>query len=127
MEALVLPAETLTRLTAENGQLALAALRHYGDLQYLHMVQRVYQSKEDSLFKVGSFLYMYSQAQPEEDKFHMAQEHVGSFVGLSRMQVSRVFQTLRKMGFITTGRHWVQVTDPDGLGELCMDLMEREK
>lgn len=127
VEALAFPMETLARLTAENGQLALAAIRHYSDLQYLHMVQRVYQSKEDSLFKVSSFLYMYSQAQPEEDKFHMAQEQVGSFVGLSRMQVSRVFRELREKGFIATGRNWVQVTEPDGLRDWCLALMEREE
>ena len=126
-EALVLSTETLTSLTRENGDLALAALRHYSDLQYLNMVQRVFQSREDSLFKVGSFLYMYSQAQPEDDRFHLTQEQVGSFVGLSRMQISRVFRELRENGFIATGRNWVQVTDPDGLRDWCLALMEREE
>lgn len=125
MEVLVLTREQLAAGVEESGALALTAIQQHCELEHLLLMQRLFHSGGAPRFKVGSFLYLYDQARPEVgDALYLTQENVANFVDLSRMQVSRVFRELRRLGLIQTGRHQILVTDPDGLSEWCMEQME---
>lgn len=125
VEALALPAKALEQLVRENGEFALTAIRHHCALENSLMTQRLFSEGLNSWYKVCNFLYLWNLNRGGTDpKSFLSQEEVAAIVGLSRVQVARVFARMRQEGLITTGRHWFQVMDMDRLRERCADLVE---
>lgn len=70
-----------------------------------------------------NFLYLWNLNRGGSDpRSFLSQEEVAAIVGLSRVQVARVFGRLRQEGLLTTGRHWFRVMDMDRLRRECAEL-----
>lgn len=64
----------------------------------------------------GSLFFIYLRGFPPSGQcIDLSQEEVASILGVSRVQVARVYQRLRKEGIIFSSRKRIQVIHPEGM------------
>lgn len=123
VDALRMTPELLKTLALQNPELCVRAM-DFSILYSNMLTTRLLQSTTSSDSKVCNFLYIYlNQGMDTAGRIPLTQEDVAAVTGLSRIQVARVYQRLRKMGILRASRGSVTILDRKALRNLCSETI----
>ncbi|MGN0159140.1 MAG: Crp/Fnr family transcriptional regulator [Brotaphodocola sp.] len=124
VSVLVLPPSALLEMTKTCPEFAVAAIDFHTIQSNMFIARQMVSIQNDVIAKVATFLYIYQYSYPTVNNcIHLTQDDVALSLGISRIQVARVYQTLRKEGIITTFRNGVQILNFDKLKKCCSELI----
>ena len=116
--------QTLERLFRSNGDFALQCFEHKCKEENLYLYRITGMTVWDSQRRVCEVLMDLSRVDQTEDGseidiMRMPQDELAAGLGLSRIQFSRVLQSLREDGVIDTQRKKIVILDAEKLREMC--------
>jgi len=112
--------KTARKLVLAYPTLALRVAENFCRQINLLYYDNVSQSFDDSDKRICTFLYLYdSNLQSKDHRIQLTQEEIASIIGIRRVQVARVFRSLREEKIISTHRNYLIITDIDKLALLC--------
>lgn len=122
---LEIPKYRIHNLMMENPDFAMAMNGAYSKYTTLLLYDLTSQLFDNALVKTCSFLHIYiSYMQPAVPSvIELTQEEIGDIIGLTRPNVSRALNVLKKDGIIETDRGLIRVTDHERLKTYCAGLM----
>jgi CRP-like cAMP-binding protein len=124
VDVIALPPEVQRALIRKDSDFAEASIDHYCRFCNLLLVRNLMSDSSDSLQKTAAFLYLYLYYMPDEDNIvHLSQETVASMTGVTRVQIARVINQLKKDGIIATGREKIQILKPEELKSISPSLV----
>lgn len=124
VEIIRFPSSLLVELSHKDKGFAEAVINSECRSSNLFLTRMLLNTYNNSLKLVCSFLYIYLYNRPVKNNvINMTQEDVGKITGLSRMQITRVMNTLRTKGIIKTGRGNIKVLDIDALRDFCPEIV----
>lgn len=123
LTVLTFPARTITKMLDESRGLSEAVIEHYVKYTNVLLCKILLHSYNDSTKCICSFLYLHHIYYATNDIINLTQEQIGQLLGLSRVQVARVFGILRQENIIKTKRNNIMVLDPVRLKIKCSDIV----
>ena len=104
----------------EHQDLALRMMEHYCDFTSYLFFEIASLSGDNSMAKVCNVLYaLHNTSLCRSHVLHISQDDVMELSGISKIQVARVYQTLRGEHIIQTSRGKIQILDQDKLRSYC--------
>ena len=104
----------------EHQDLALRMMEHYCDFTSYLFFEIASLSGDNSMAKVCNVLYaLHNTSLCRSHVLHISQDDVMELSGISKIQVARVYQTLRGEHIIQTSRGRIQILDQDKLRSYC--------
>lgn len=123
LKVLTFPAGNIQRMMAESHAFQDAVVRHYVKYTNVLLCKILLNSYNDSQKCICSFLYLYKAYYGNNPKLNLNQEQIGQLLGLSRIQVARVLNVLRRESIIETSRNSIIIQDVDRLLNYCSDIV----
>ena len=123
LTVLTFPAGLLSKMIEESHGFAEAAIEHYVKYTNVLLCKILLHSYNDSTKCVCSFLYLHHVYYVTNNIINLTQEQIGQLLGLSRVQVARVFSILREENIIETKRNNIIVLNPERLKIKCSDIV----
>lgn len=103
---------------------AVAAINYHTVYSNMFCSRQISHTLPTVLSKVATFFFIYLRGFPSSGQcIDLSQEEVASILGVSRVQVARVYQRLRKEGIISSSRKRIQVIHPEGLKKYSSKLI----
>ena len=126
LEVITFPAGRIMEMNGPNNELFGAVMDHYVRYTNVLLYKLLMNTYNDSAKSVSSFLFLYSRHNEVTDghSIDLTQEQVGQIVGLSRAQVTRILNTLRKEGIIQTSHSKIKVLDTERLRDFCPEIVD---
>lgn len=121
VEALMIPVQKVGQMFSEHPEIALCAVDSR-TLELNLQTARLIQTAISVKCKVCNFLYLFC-VDLDNVQLPLSQQDVASMTGSSRVQVARVYQSLRDEGIIEIGHRSVKILDTDALYKNCTRLL----
>ncbi len=120
---LEIPASSVEQMIMENPRFGVACVDHYSRFGNFLFYRTTSFSTEDGMTRTCNFLYLYGLYDREcRDIVPFSQTEIAEIVGVSRIQITRLFSELRNLGIIRTNVKYTKILDRDRLLQMCSDF-----
>jgi CRP-like cAMP-binding protein len=111
----------LKNMIVEDKMFAIKISEYYCKVLRLMCFEASNQCFNDAMTKVANFLYLYHTSEQNKTAgyLNLTQDELSLVMNVSRVQVARVYQTLRKEGIIQNHRGKITIKDAGKLHSYC--------